>query len=130
MDNEQQKTWYKNLNQSKLTPPSYVFGYVWPVLYILIVLSFFIYVNNGKYNRTGIILYITQFLFNLSWTTLFFEKGFICLSFIHLVILNILVFFTYKEFMHSSWIAGNLLIPYMLWILFALYLNYYICANN
>lgn len=129
MDTKQKEQWYKTLKQSKLTPPSYVFGYVWPVLYILIIVSFVVYMN-GTYTSTGIILYITQFIFNLTWTKLFFEKGLICVSFLHLIILNILVFFTYKEFVQSSWIAGNLLIPYMLWILFALYLNYYICVNN
>ena len=129
MDTEQKENWYKNLNKSSLTPPSYVFGYVWPILYILIILSFVIYVN-GKYTSKGIILYITQFILNLTWTKLFFEKGLICISFLHLAILNVLVFITYTEFIQSSWFAGNLLIPYMIWILFALYLNYYICVNN
>jgi len=119
-----------SLNQSKLTPPSYVFRYVWPILYILIIASFIVYVSAGKYTSTGIILYISQFIFNLSWPFLFFEKGLICLSFFQLAILNVLVFFTYKEFIQSSMFAGYLLIPYMLWILFALYLNYYICVNN
>jgi len=119
-----------SLNQSKLTPPSYVFRYVWPILYILIIASFIVYVSAGKYTSTGIILYISQFIFNLSWPFLFFEKRLICLSFFQLAILNVLVFFTYKEFIQSSMFAGYLLIPYMLWILFALYLNYYICVNN
>lgn len=121
--------WYKELKKSPLTPPSWVFGYAWTILYSLIIASFLLYIN-AKYTCTGVVLYIVQFAINLMWSDIFFEQRRICTALIHLVILNVLVFFTYKEFQKVSDTAASLLIPYMVWILFALYLNYYICANN
>jgi benzodiazapine receptor len=121
--------WYNKLKKSKLTPPSWVFGYVWPILYSLMVVSFFIYVN-AKYTITGIILFLTQLAINLTWNWMFFTQHLLCFSFAHLALLNIFVLLTYIEFSRASATASLILIPYMIWILFALYLNYYICMNN
>lgn len=121
--------WYENLNKSSLTPPAWVFGPVWGILYTLMLLSLILYLNT-KYSRLGLILFGVQLVINLMWTFLFFEKKLICGSVINVAILNILVFLTFKEFRKSSIIASNLLIPYMIWILLALYLNVYICLNN
>lgn len=121
--------WYENLNKSALTPPAWVFGPVWGILYTLMFLSLAIYLNT-KYTRVGLILFVIQLIINLMWTSLFFEKKLICGSVINVVILNILVFLTFREFRKSSILASSLLIPYMIWILFALYLNVYICLNN
>lgn len=121
--------WYKKLEKSSLTPPSWVFGYAWAVLYALIIASFFLYIG-AKYTVTGIVLYVVQFALNLMWSGIFFEQRRVCTALALLATLNVVVFFTYREFMKASKTAANLLLPYMGWILFALYLNYYVCANN
>jgi tryptophan-rich sensory protein len=83
-----------------------------------------------NYTIHGLILFGTQLAINLLWSPLFFGKYLICLSFINVVIMNILIFLTYLEFKKSSIISVNLLLPYMISILLAVYLNLYICVNN
>jgi tryptophan-rich sensory protein len=123
------KIWYKNLNKSSLTPPDYVFGVVWSILYTLITISFFIYINSF-YTNKGLILFFIQLFLNLLWPYLFFEKKLLCISLLNLVLLNIFTYFTYVEFNKSSNISSSLLVPYMIWIAFALYLNSHICFYN
>ncbi len=121
--------WYKELNKSNLTPPDYIFGIVWSILYTLIAISFFIYTNTF-YTNKGLILFNIQLILNLTWPYLFFQKRLICWAFINLVLLNIFAWMTYKEFFKYSKVSSYLLIPYLIWIFFALYLNSYICFNN
>lgn len=121
--------WYENLKKSSLTPPSWVFGPVWASLYTLMAISLLVYLNS-KYTIVGLVLFGAQLIINIMWSTLFFGKKLLCGSFANALIMNILVFLTYREFRKSSLIAANLLLPYMAWILLALYLNLYICVNN
>ncbi len=121
--------WYKNLNKSSLTPPAYIFGPVWTILYTLITISFIIYLNSN-YTTKGLILFGSQLVINLLWPQLFFGKRLICGSLLNVIVMNILVFFTYREFRKSSVVAANLLLPYFIWIMLAAYLNFYICINN
>jgi benzodiazapine receptor len=121
--------WYNTLKKSALTPPAWVFGPAWTILYILIFLSIFIYIRSG-YTRLGLILFSAQLISNFIWTRLFFGQQLICVSFANILLLNSLVYLTYKEFLKSSRVAAYLLIPYIIWILFAAYLNGYICLNN
>jgi benzodiazapine receptor len=121
--------WYKNLKKSSLTPPAWVFGPIWFTLYTMMTISLFFYLNSN-YSRLGLVLFGAQLLINLTWSGLFFGKRLICGSLITVIIMNILVFLTYLEFRKSSITAANLLIPYMIWILLAMYLNFYICVNN
>lgn len=121
--------WYTDLNKSKLTPPSYIFSPVWSVLYSLMLISIIIYLKS-HYSIKGIILFLTQLIINLLWPILFFRYKYRCISLINLFILNIFVIFTIIEFNKSSPMASYLLYPYFIWILFALYLNFYICVFN
>lgn len=121
--------WYQNLKKSDLTPPAWMFGPVWALLYSLMALSLFIYLNS-KYTKLGLILFGAQLFFNLSWSNVFFKQKLICGALANVILLNILVFLTYLEFKTVSTKAAYLLLPYMIWILLALYLNWYICINN
>lgn len=121
--------WYKSLKKSSLTPPSYVFGPLWTLLYILMIISLIIYLQSN-YTTHGLVLFGAQLAVNLLWSPLFFGKQLICVSFINVIIMNILVFLTYIEFKKSSIKAANLLLPYMIWILLAGYLNFYMCIYN
>lgn len=121
--------WYENLKKSSLTPPAYIFGPVWGLLYTLMGISLVVYLNSS-YTKTGLILFGSQLVINLMWSGLFFGQRLICGSLLNVVAMNILVFFTYLEFRKSSIVAANLLLPYMAWILLAAYLNLFICINN
>ena len=91
--------------------------------------SLITYLNAG-YTTRGLILFGSQLAINLMWSGLFFGRRLICGSLLNVIVMNILVFFTYVEFKKSSLFAANLLLPYMIWILLAAYLNLYICINN
>jgi tryptophan-rich sensory protein len=123
------KGWYDNLKKSPFTPPAYVFGPVWATLYTLMLISLIIYLKS-KYSVRGLALFGTQLAVNLIWPYLFFTKKMVCISLLNVFLLSLLLFLTYIEFRKSSIIAANLLLPYMLWLQVAEYLNFYICLNN
>ena len=117
-------SWYLSLNKSELNPPSYVFGIVWPILYILMMVSAFL-----AYKKV-FLFFIIQLFFNATWSWLFFrfQMPLIALLDIYLLIaLNIYILnLMYKE----NKLSFFLFIPYVVWISFASYLNLFIVINN
>ena len=117
-------SWYLSLNKSELNPPSYVFGIVWPILYILMIVSAFL-----AYKKV-FLFFIIQLFFNATWSWLFFrfQMPLIALLDIYLLItLNIYILnLMYKE----NKLSFFLFIPYVFWISFASYLNLFIVINN
>ena len=117
-------SWYLSLNKSDLNPPSYVFGIVWPILYILMMVSAFLA------HKKVFSIFIIQLFFNAAWSWLFFrfQMPLIALLDIYLLIsINIYILnLMYKE----SKLAFFLFIPYVAWISFASYLNLFIVINN
>ena len=117
-------SWYLLLNKSELNPPSYVFGIVWPILYILMMISAFLA------HKKIFSIFIIQLFFNAAWSWLFFrfQMPLIALLDIYLLIaINIYILnLMYKE----NKVAFFLFIPYVVWISFASYLNLFIAINN
>ena len=117
-------SWYLSLNKSELNPPSYVFGIVWPVLYIFIMVSAFLA------HKKIFSLFIVQLFFNAIWSWLFFrfQMPLVALLDIYLlIVINIYILnLMYKE----NKLAFFLFVPYVLWISFASYLNLFIVINN
>ena len=117
-------SWYLLLDKSVLNPPSYVFGIVWPILYILMMVSAFLA------HKKIFSIFIIQLFFNASWSWLFFrfQMPLIALLDIYLLIaINIYILnLMYKE----NKLAFFLFIPYVVWISFASYLNLFIVINN
>jgi len=117
-------SWYLLLNKSELNPPSYVFGIVWPILYILMMVSAFLT------HKKVFSIFIVQLFFNAAWSWLFFrfQMPLIALLDIYLLIaINIYILnLMYKE----NKLAFFLFIPYVIWISFASYLNLFIVINN
>ena len=118
-------TWYQSLIQPPLAPPAWLFSPVWIILYISIIISLVFYIVKKTEQKKvwGYILFFTQILVNLAWTPAFFGVKNIGLALIIVILLDILVLFNIIEFFKISKIAGKILIPYFLWILFATYLN-------
>lgn len=121
--------WYKKLNKSSLTPPDYVFGIVWPILYIMIFTSIILNLyNNNKYClNCPITFFILQLVFNLIWTTIFFTYKKILLG---LIDLFLVILFTIIYMTKVNGLSLYLMIPYICWLLLAFYLNLYIYKNN
>lgn len=124
--------WYHTLNKPFLSPPDWIFAPVWTILYIMIALSLVVLIFNKvcKNKTKPIILYITQFALNLMWTPAFFYLQNAKLGFIIICLLWVVLLLTIKEFYKCSKIASFLLIPYFLWVTFALYLNVEIVRLN
>lgn len=125
-------TWYSILNRSPLTPPNYVFPVAWTILYGIIGACGWLIWKESSFSKLSIIktLYVTQLILNWSWTPLFFHYHLTGHSLIVLGAMDILVseliYLTYQKIRSVS----LLMIPYLLWILFATYLNFYIWQYN
>lgn len=125
-------TWYSMLNRSSLTPPNYVFPIVWTSLYIMIGIVGYLIWNTPSFNRLKLIksVYIIQLLFNWSWTPVFFGYHLIGFALLILAVMDglvaILIGLAYPKIRSVS----LLLIPYLLWIVLATYLNVYIWQHN
>tara|TARA_Y200000002_G_C22682015_1_gene664479 strand:- start:1965 stop:2348 length:384 start_codon:yes stop_codon:yes gene_type:complete len=124
--------WYKNLKTAPWSPPSYVFGIVWPVLYIFMTISVLIVLFDKKCYPycTPITYFLLQLVLNLSWTTVFFRLHMSVLAFIMIILIMLITGYTALQFYPYSKLASFLLVPYLLWLCVALSLNGYIVLNN
>ena len=116
--------WYQELNKSLLNPPGYIFGIVWPILYILMSISAF-----RTFSETRK-LFLIQLFFNAIWSWLFFEFNMPVIALVNiwfLIVLNIILFI---KMIRIDALSGILLLPYVIWLIFASYLNLYIVINN
>lgn len=125
-------TWYVTLNRSSHSPPNYVFGIVWTVLYAMIATSGWLIWNSDPFPELPQVkrLYISQLVLNWSWTPIFFGLhlpgvALACLGTI-VILVGKLIAKTYERLT----IASLLLMPYFAWSVFAAYLNFFIWQNN
>ena len=116
--------WYTSLNKSDLNPPGYVFGIVWTILYILMMISAFI-----SYEKVFIVFNI-QLVLNAAWSWLFFKFQMPLVSLLDIYLLIALNIFILTLMFKESKLAFLLFIPYVVWISFASYLNLFIVINN
>ena len=111
---------YNSLVQPPLSPPSIVFPIVWTILYVLMGISYYLLKNSSKKEK---IIYFVQLGVNALWSLFFFIGKFYLFSFIWIVLLDVLVIFMIGIFYHNNKASAYLQIPYLIWILFATYLN-------
>lgn len=121
---------YSSLIKPSFAPPSILFPIVWTVLYILMGVSYGILKSNSLTNDKINIIYYWQLFVNLLWPILFFVFKWRLFSFIWILLLIVLVVLMIKEFYQKNKIAGLLQIPYLLWIIFASFLNLAIYLLN
>ena len=129
--NQTNSNWYKSLNQSPITPPSWVFPIAWTILYVLIIASGVVFLTNGGPVRSvGFLYYCAAWVLNLSWSQIFFTYQRPDLSLIVIVFMSISIAYTIYEFSMVSRTASYLLVPYLVWVIFATNLNSYIVGCN
>ena len=116
--------WYLSLNKSELNPSSNVFGIVWPILYVLMMIS--AYLAHKKIYG----IFIIQLVFNAAWSWLFFRFQMPLISLIDIYLLIALNLYITTLMYGENKLAFILFIPYVLWISFASYLNLFIVINN
>ena len=121
---------FDSLNKPALSPPGWLFPVVWTVLFVLMGIACYIVVTAGGGNRAALTLYGVQLLFNLLWSLIFFRAEAYLAAFIWLILLWLLISATTVLFYRISKPAGILMLPYLLWVTFAGYLNLSIYLLN
>lgn len=125
---------YKELELPSLAPPGWLFPIVWTILYACMgVAAYLIYADrhvrpDDKQRALG--LYALQLFVNFWWSIFFFRWGMLFTSVVVILILDVLVVLTMDAFSKIQPIAATILFPYLVWILFATYLNFSIWSLN
>lgn len=114
---------YNYLVNPPLSPPSYLFPIVWSILYLLIGISYYIYRKNNNDDSLTIKLYYIQLILNYLWSIIFFTLKLRTLAVIWIIVLAITIIYLMIRFYKEERTSFYLLIPYILWVLFATYLN-------
>ncbi len=148
--------WYATLQKPALNPPSWVFGPVWITLYALVGISLYLVWKNdwkvqnhilegkrkawnylserfwtGSWQKENIIaIFSIQILLNILWPFVFFGLKFPGLAFFEILALWFAILYTIINFYRISKVSAYLFLPYILWVSFAIYLNYAIWMLN
>lgn len=123
---------YQTINKPSIAPPSYVFGIVWAILYLLMLGSLFLLfrTDSQQNKKPAYFLFFTQLLVNIIWPTIFFQENQFLLAFFWILLLLFLILWTTKSFYEINKISAYLQIPYILWVIFAGILNFLIYRMN
>lgn len=121
------------VNKPPLAPPKWLFPVAWTVLYVLMgIASYSVFTADapsGK-KRASLIVYAISLAFNFLWSIIFFNLDNYLLAFVWLCALWLLIVIVTVRFFGISKKAGWLMVPYILWVSFAGYLNYGIYLLN
>lgn len=121
---------YTDIVKPPLSPPGIVFPIVWTILYILMGISYFITTKDNESNKELDQIYLLQLLVNFLWPIIFFILRMYFTAFLWIILLIILVIVMIKELLKVNKVSGYLQIPYLIWLLFATYLNLGITLLN
>ena len=120
---------YQEMYHPPLAPPGWVFPVVWLLLYTLMgIASYRIYLKNPK--AEALKLYLIQLAVNFFWPVFFYNLGWQLFAAVWLLVLWYLVFVMIKEFARIDEGAARLMIPYLVWLTFAAYLNIVIALHR
>ena len=117
---------YSRITLPDLAPPAVVFPIVWTILYLMMGVSLFI----NRENKKNTTLFYIQLAINYLWVFMFFMFKMFLGSFILIVILAVMVLYTILEFYKHDKTSAFMLVPYLIWIMFASYLNWQIFLLN
>jgi translocator protein len=123
-------SWYSKQKKPSFNPPSWIFGPVWTLLYLLMGISLYLVLISGKATTIPIIIFSIQLFLNLIWTGIFFGMKKPLLAFIEIILLWASILLNILTFYPISKVASYLLIPYILWVSFASILNFSIYWLN
>jgi tryptophan-rich sensory protein len=125
--------WYATLEKPALNPPNWIFGPVWTTLYILMATAAFLIWKKGwekKEVKIALSVFLIQLVLNTLWSILFFGLQNPAIAFVEIVFMWLAIVATIFLFSKISKPAAWLLIPYILWVSFASYLNFAIWMLN
>ena len=115
---------YNILQKPPLAPPGAVFPIVWTILYILMGISYGILKVNNQTDEEIDWIYYIQLAINALWSIIFFNFKWRLFAFIWIILLAVAIISMIRKFFGKNKVAGLLQIPYILWVIFATYLNF------
>ena len=123
---------FQLLNKPPLSPPGWLFPVVWTVLYIMMGIASWLIAGSGQNEnrKECLILYGAQLIVNFFWPVFFFRCQWYFFAFLWLLLLWYLILMTLKCFSEINKKAGYLMVPYLIWVTFAGYLNLFISIMN
>ena len=122
---------YSSFVKPPLSPPGWVFPVVWTILFILMgVAPWLVYRSDSPLKSPALFLYGAQLAVNFFWTLTFFGERYYSGAFLVLVLLWAMILITIRQFGRIDKRAGWLLVPYLLWVTFAGYLNFFVALYN
>ena len=120
-------TWYPTLVKPSFNPPNWIFAPVWSMLYVMMGVAAGLVWDRIDFDKDlvkkALIFFALQLALNALWSFLFFGLKNPMLAGIEIILLWLMIFETYTQFVKINKIAGYLLIPYLLWVSFAMVLN-------
>lgn len=125
--------WYQTLQKPAFTPEPWVFAPVWTLIYTLMAISLFMFLNTPydiNYKKWGLIFFTLQIILNALYMPVFFGQQSLEGGFVITIFLLIALTFTIIEFYKNSKFSACLLIPYLIWGIFAAVLSYNILKLN
>lgn len=124
--------WYVYLRKPAFTPPGWLIGTVWIVLYTLMGVSAFLVWRRqrGDWSGRASVAFAVQLVLNAIWSIMFFGLRSPFAGLVNIIALWIAILLTIVEFYKLSRTAALLMVPYILWVSFAAFLNYSIFVMN
>ena len=126
-------TWYAAINKPAWNPPNWIFGPVWTILFILMGIALWLIWEKGLDKiqvRTAVNIFSAQLVLNIVWSLLFFGLHSPFWAFIEIIALWLMILWTIIAFYRLDKTAGLILIPYILWVSFASFLNFTVMRLN
>jgi|TARA_B110001450_G_scaffold236223_1_gene241526 tryptophan-rich sensory protein len=122
--------WYSELIKSNYNPPDWIFAPVWTTLYLMMTLAIWFFWHSKNRDMNTIYIYFIHIVFNTTWSIVFFGLHQILFALIVLLILIFLIVILIIRFKRVNLVSYYLMIPYLLWTLYALFLNFNLLILN
>ena len=122
--------WYSELIKSNYNPPDWIFAPVWTTLYLMMTLAIWFFWHSKNRDINTIYIYFIHIVFNTTWSIVFFGLHQILFALIVLLILIFLIVILIIRFKRVNLVSYYLMIPYLLWTLYALFLNFNLLILN
>ena len=122
--------WYSELIKSNYNPPDWIFAPIWTTLYLMMTLAIWFFWHSKNRDMNTIYIYFIHIVFNTTWSIVFFGLHQILFALIVLLMLIFLIVILIIRFKRVNLVSYYLMIPYLLWTLYALFLNFNLLILN
>ena len=122
--------WYSELIKSNYNPPDWIFAPVWTTLYLMMTLAIWFFWHSKNRDMSTIYIYFIHIVFNTTWSIIFFGLHQTLFALIVLLVLIFLIIILIIRFKRVNLVSYYLMIPYLLWTLYALFLNFNLLILN